>query len=239
MEVIIKETYEEMSRAAAQDVARLLNTKPNAVLGLATGSTPLGLYQELVRMHKEEGLDFSQVTTFNLDEYVGLRPAIRRATTTSCTRTSSSTSTFRSRTSTSPRAPRQLPGVLRVVRAADRGVRRHRPADSGDRLRRPHRLQRAEQFAGLPHAHQDPGQADDRGQRPLLREAVRTCRSTPSRWAWARSSRPDSCSWANGKKKAEAVAAAIEGPVTSMITASALQLHRTPRCFSTRAPPAS
>src|SRR3990170_8992244 len=72
MEVIVKETYEDMSRAAAQEVARLLNTKPNAVLGLATGSTPLGLYQELVRRHREEGLDFSQVTTFNLDEYVGL-----------------------------------------------------------------------------------------------------------------------------------------------------------------------
>ena len=42
------------------------------MLGLATGSTPLGLYKELVRMHKDEGLDFSQVTTFNLDEYVGL-----------------------------------------------------------------------------------------------------------------------------------------------------------------------
>lgn len=75
MEVTIKPTYEEMSRAAAQEVARLLNTKPNAVLGMATGSTPLGLYQELVRMHREEGLDFSQVTTFNLDEYVGLAPS--------------------------------------------------------------------------------------------------------------------------------------------------------------------
>ena len=72
MEVIICKTYEEMSKAAAQEVAKLLNTKPNAVLGLATGSTPLGLYKELVRMHKEEGLDFSQVTSFNLDEYVAL-----------------------------------------------------------------------------------------------------------------------------------------------------------------------
>jgi glucosamine-6-phosphate deaminase len=72
MEVIVHETYEQMSKAAAHEVARLLNTKPNVVLGLATGSTPLGLYQELVRLHKQEGLDFSQVTTFNLDEYVGL-----------------------------------------------------------------------------------------------------------------------------------------------------------------------
>ena len=72
MEIVISKTYEELSKQAAQVVADVLNAKPNAVLGLATGSSPLGLYQELVRMHKEEGLDFTQVTTFNLDEYVGL-----------------------------------------------------------------------------------------------------------------------------------------------------------------------
>src|SRR3989441_7758797 len=61
-----------MSKVAARIVAEVLNTKPNAVLGMATGSTPLGLYQELVRLHQEEQLDFARVTTFNLDEYVGL-----------------------------------------------------------------------------------------------------------------------------------------------------------------------
>src|ERR1051325_4100384 len=64
MEVIIQRSYEEMSRSAAQIVVEVLNTKPNAVLGMATGSTPLGLYQELVRLHKEEQLVFSRVTTF-------------------------------------------------------------------------------------------------------------------------------------------------------------------------------
>lgn len=72
MEVDISPTYEEMSRKAAVVIADALNTKPNAVLGMATGSSPLGLYRELVRLHKEDGLDFSQATTFNLDEYVGL-----------------------------------------------------------------------------------------------------------------------------------------------------------------------
>ncbi len=72
MEIIVKDSAEAMSKSAARVVARTLNSKPNAVLGLATGSTPLGLYKELVRLHVEEGLDFSQVTTFNLDEYVGL-----------------------------------------------------------------------------------------------------------------------------------------------------------------------
>ena len=72
MEVIVQQSYEEMSRAAAAIVAEVLNAKPNAVLGMATGSTPLGVYEELVRLHREGRLDFAQVTTFNLDEYVGL-----------------------------------------------------------------------------------------------------------------------------------------------------------------------
>ena len=74
MEVIVKENYEEMSKLAAQLIAEVIRKKPRAVLGLATGSTPIGTYKELIRMHKEEGLDFSQIVTFNLDEYVGLPP---------------------------------------------------------------------------------------------------------------------------------------------------------------------
>ena len=72
MEIIIQKDQREASRAAARVVAQLVRENPAAVLGLATGSTPLMLYLELIRMHREEGLDFSQVTTFNLDEYVGL-----------------------------------------------------------------------------------------------------------------------------------------------------------------------
>ncbi|MEK7670612.1 MAG: glucosamine-6-phosphate deaminase [Bacteroidota bacterium] len=74
MLVIVKDNYNELSKEAARIVADRLRRKPNLVLGLATGSTPLGLYKELIRMHNEDGLDFSKVTTFNLDEYVGLPP---------------------------------------------------------------------------------------------------------------------------------------------------------------------
>src|SRR3990172_4348105 len=74
MLVTVKEDYDAMSREAAQLVAERLRKKPNLVLGLATGSTPLGSYKELIRMHQKEGLDFSKVTTFNLDEYIGLSP---------------------------------------------------------------------------------------------------------------------------------------------------------------------
>jgi glucosamine-6-phosphate deaminase len=70
MEIIIQPTPDAASAIAARMVARLLREKPDAVLGLATGSTPLSLYRELVRMK----LDWSRVTTFNLDEYVGLAP---------------------------------------------------------------------------------------------------------------------------------------------------------------------
>lgn len=72
MRVLIVKNYEEMSKKAADIVEELVKRKPDCVLGLATGSTPEGLYRELVRRHKEEGLDFSRVTTFNLDEYYGL-----------------------------------------------------------------------------------------------------------------------------------------------------------------------
>jgi glucosamine-6-phosphate deaminase len=72
--VIIQSDAEAAGRRAARFVADLIHRKPNCVLGLATGSSPLGLYRELIRLHREEGLDFSQATTFNLDEYVGLGP---------------------------------------------------------------------------------------------------------------------------------------------------------------------
>ena len=75
MQVFIKKDYEEMSRKAADIlIAEMMKKKEKFVLGLATGNTPLGLYKEIIRRHKEEGLDFSKVITFNLDEYWGLAP---------------------------------------------------------------------------------------------------------------------------------------------------------------------
>ena len=74
MEVIIQENPERGCLLGAKIIAKKIREKPDAVLGLATGRTPERLYRELVRMHREDGLDFSQVTTFNLDEYVGLPP---------------------------------------------------------------------------------------------------------------------------------------------------------------------
>ena len=74
MEIIIQPDPETASRLAARVIVRLLRAKPDAVLGLATGSTPLLLYRELVRLHAAGEADFRRVRTFNLDEYIGLPP---------------------------------------------------------------------------------------------------------------------------------------------------------------------
>jgi glucosamine-6-phosphate deaminase len=74
VEVIITPSAGEASAEAARIVAALVRAKPRAVLGLATGSTPLGFYYELMALHAARRLDFSEITTFNLDEYVGLGP---------------------------------------------------------------------------------------------------------------------------------------------------------------------
>ncbi len=74
MDVVIVKDYEEMSERAAGIVVRAIGQKPDLVLGLATGSTPEGLYQRLIEAHRKDGLDFSLARSFNLDEYVGLAP---------------------------------------------------------------------------------------------------------------------------------------------------------------------
>src|SRR4051812_29055686 len=72
MEVIIRPTAAAAAELVAQVMARELRAKPDLVLGLATGRTMEGVYTHLVRLHLEEGLDFSRCRTFNLDEYEGL-----------------------------------------------------------------------------------------------------------------------------------------------------------------------
>ncbi len=72
MKVIVCENYEASSKAAADIIESVVRENPECTLGLATGSSPVGMYQELARRCKEEGLDFSKVHSVNLDEYVGL-----------------------------------------------------------------------------------------------------------------------------------------------------------------------
>jgi len=73
MEVIIKQDYDEICEEAAKIIHQAWKKKNNLVLGLPTGKTPLGLYRRLIEIHKKEEMDFSQVATFSLDEYLGLK----------------------------------------------------------------------------------------------------------------------------------------------------------------------
>ena len=72
MKVIITKNYEEMSEKAYEIVRDVIKANPNAVLGLATGSSPIGLYDDLVKAYERGEISFKNIRTVNLDEYVGL-----------------------------------------------------------------------------------------------------------------------------------------------------------------------
>lgn len=72
MRIIEAENYQDMSRKAANIISAQMIMKPDSVLGLATGSSPVGIYEQLVEWYKKGDLDFSKITTVNLDEYKGL-----------------------------------------------------------------------------------------------------------------------------------------------------------------------
>ena len=72
MRLIRAKDYQDVSRKAANIIAAQIQLKPDCVLGLATGSSPVGTYKELIKKYESGDLDFSQVKTVNLDEYVGL-----------------------------------------------------------------------------------------------------------------------------------------------------------------------
>ena len=72
MKIYAVKNYQEMIRKAANIISAQIILKPNAVLGLATGSTPEGTYKQLIDWYKKDDLDFAQITSVNLDEYKGL-----------------------------------------------------------------------------------------------------------------------------------------------------------------------
>jgi glucosamine-6-phosphate deaminase len=78
---IITQSYEEMSALAARRVAKALARKPDLVMALPTGGTPVGLLTEMSRMAQEKEADFSRAFSFNIDEYIPLKKTIPRATT--------------------------------------------------------------------------------------------------------------------------------------------------------------
>src|SRR5215469_13488478 len=74
MRVLVTADYRTLSQAAAELLLKAIRVKPALVLGLPTGNTPLGMYEEVVRAYREQQLDFSRLRTFNLDEYSGIAP---------------------------------------------------------------------------------------------------------------------------------------------------------------------
>ena len=226
MDVVICRSYEELSKAAAAVVADLVNHKPNAVLGFATGSSPVGLYQELARLHHKEGLDFSKVTTFNLDEYVGLAgdhpQSYRRFMNEKLfnhinvpvqnTHVPSGTSTnhkafcewYEKQICDAGGIDLQVLGI-----GSDGHIAFNEPGSSlGSRTR----------MVTLTEQTIDDNARFFKKKADVPRHAISMGVGTVLE---ARKL----LMVVNGKNKAPALAAAIEGPITSMITASALQLH--------------
>lgn len=72
VEIVIVKDYNEMSKKAAKIVTTQINGKPNSVLGFATGDTPRGMYEELIKLYNNGNVDFADIKAFNLDEYYGL-----------------------------------------------------------------------------------------------------------------------------------------------------------------------
>src|SRR5437588_2844671 len=227
MEVVITRSYEQMSKAAAQLVVDVLNTKPNAVLGMATGSTPLGLYQELVRMHQQGKIDFSRVMTFNLDEYVGLpgnhpqsyayfmqenffqhvnvQPQNINVPSGTTSNYPAFCDWYEKRIAECGGIDLQILGI-----GSDGHIAFNEPTSSLSSRTRLKTLskQTIDDNARFFERREDvPVYAITMGVGTILdaRQLVLV---------------------ASGKTKAKAIAQAIEGPVTSMVTASALQLHR-------------
>ena len=163
MEVVI-DAPATLAALAADAVEALVRRRPDAVLGLATGSSPLAVYDELARRHAEHGLSFAGVPGFLLDEYVGLpaghpervphgdRAGVRRRVDMPTERRA------RARTV----GAEDLAAACAGYEAAIAGGRRGRPADPRHRHRRSRRVQRAGLLAGLADPDQDAHRADPR-----------------------------------------------------------------------------
>jgi len=226
MEVIVQPTPAEAARIAAMLIARAIERKPALVLGLATGGTPLHLYDELVRMHREEGLDLSRVRTFNLDEYLGLPPdhpaSYRRFM----------KEHFFDRTNIDPRRTFVPDGLTQDIPRHCREYEELIESVGGIDI----------QILGIGSDGHIGFNEPTSSLASRTRDKMLTAqtRRDNARFFASPDDVPNSCLTmgigtildsrqclllAFGSHKADAVAAAVEGPVTSMIPASALQFH--------------
>jgi glucosamine-6-phosphate deaminase len=227
LRVIIETDASRVARRGAEFIGQLVKSKPNAVLGLATGGTVVSCYQELIRIHQTEGLDFSSVRTFNLDEYVGLGPDhpqsyarfmreqlfqgvnFRRE---NCLVPDGLANDFASYCEWYEDRIRRAGGIdLQLLGIGRDGhIAFNEPGSSlGSRTRlktlTPETIADNARFFGSPS--EVPPQALTMGVGTILES--RRCLLI-----------------AVGTSKADAIALTVEGPITAQVTASALQLHR-------------
>jgi len=229
MEVIICPSAERANLLTAQLIADTVQAKPNAVLGMATGRTPEGAYARLAQLHKEADLDFSGVTTFNLDEYIGI-PATHPQSFRACMERDLFSKINIKRENThlpdgmAPDLTAECARYEEAITAAGGidvqllgiGLNGHlafnEPLSSlasrtrAKALTPETRRQNAPAFGSLDEV---PTRAITMGIGTVLE----------SRWAIL---------LATGSNKAEMILKAVEGPMTAVVTASALQMHR--RC---------
>jgi glucosamine-6-phosphate deaminase len=220
MEVVVLPSPREISGAAARIVATLVQRNPYAVLGLATGESPKDTYAELARLHRDENIDFARVTTFNLDEYVGLSPDhpssyhryMREHLFDHVNLAPERTHIPEGNATDLPRACRDYEDAIRraggidlllLGLGGDGHIAFNEPSSSLASRTRIKTLARSTQAAAGATA---PRHVITMGVATILE--ARRCLLL-----------------AYGRKKAAAVAKMIEGPVTAMVPASALQLH--------------
>ncbi|NGO38573.1 glucosamine-6-phosphate deaminase [Limisphaera ngatamarikiensis] len=229
VEVIVLSTAEEAVRLVARVVARSVRARPDLVLGLATGRTMEGVYRELVRLHREEGLDFSRCRTFNLDEYVGvssddprsfrhwmqehffrhvnLQPANVHLPDGMAADLEAECLRYEEQIRAAGGVDLQLLGIGRAGHIGFNEPLSSLQSRTRVKMLTPVTIRQNAAACG----------GEDRVPRRAVTMGVGTI--LEARWCVL---------VALGLEKAEVVARAVEGPITSMVPASALQLH--PRC---------
>ncbi|MCP4641784.1 MAG: glucosamine-6-phosphate deaminase [bacterium] len=229
MEVIIRDSREKAVSLTAAIVARAVRAKPNMVLGLATGRTMEKVYKILVELYEDDGLDFSLARTFNLDEYVGLPPEdpasyrhymnkhLLHQVNIDSRNTHLPDGTAEdldAECATYERAIQECNGIdLQLL-----GIGRTGHIGFNEPLSAMQSRTRVKALAPGTVEQNAPLVGDDR---PFPRRAITMGVGTILECKRC-------VLLATGEEKAEVIAKAVEGPVTSMISASALQLH--PRC---------
>jgi glucosamine-6-phosphate deaminase len=227
MLLVLKPNEEELGREAARMVAKAVRRNPALRLGLATGNTTLGMYKELVRLHQQDGLSFSRVGTFNLDEYLGL--AADHAQSFHCFMQQN----FFSQVNVNPRNIHIPDGAItgnyeQYCRSYEQAIRDAGGIDL--------------QILGIGRnghiGFNEP--TSSLGSRTRLKVLSKDT-TEDNRKSFGPGERIPDCAitmgigtileakrillLASGSSKAAAIANAIEGPLTASVTASALQLH--------------